>query len=345
MEEAAVKVDGGKAMTLVIENCNHHAVWLQKGTELGTLQSVSIADGEEAKPEAPYIAAVTEEGHLDGRFQQLLSALNLQLEHLSLIERKQQLKTLEANTDVFTLDATELGTTEIVSHKIDTGEKLRRIPFSLRKKVDEMITHMLSQGVIAESRSPWASPIVLVRKKDGDLRFCVDYRKLNQNTKLDVFPLPRVDDTLDMLSGNKFFTALDLASGYWQVAVDPESQEKTAFVTYSGLYEFKKMPFGLVNAPATFQRLMEVVLAGLARECWLVHLDDVLVMGRTIEEHNNNLAKVFSRLREAGLKLKPKKCRLAQQEVEYLGHLVTKDGISTDPKKLDAVRNFHHRRM
>lgn len=194
MEEAAVKVDGGKAMTLVIENCNHHAVWLQKGTELGTLQSVSIVDGEEAKPEAPYIAAVTEEGHLDGRFQQLLSALNLQLEHLSLIERKQLLNTLEANTDVFALDATELGTTEIVSHKIDTGEKqpikqgLRRIPFSLRKKVDEMITQMLSQGVIAESRSPWASPIVLVRKKDGDLRFCVDYRKLNQNTKLDVFP-------------------------------------------------------------------------------------------------------------------------------------------------------------
>lgn len=103
---------------------------------------------------------------------------------------------------------------------------------------------------------------------------------------------------------------------------------------------FKKMPFGLVNAPATFQRLMEIVLAGLARDCCLVYLDDVVVLGKTMDEHQDNLTKVFSRLREAGLKLKPKKCRLTQQEVEYLGHLVTKNGISTDPKKLEAVRNF-----
>ena len=148
---------------------------------------------------------------------------------------------------------------------------------------------MLTQGVVEESQSPWASPIVLVKKKDGDLRFCVDYRQLNRVTKPDVYPLPRIDDTLDLLSGSRFFTTLDLASGYWQ------SKEKTAFVTWSGLFQFCKMPFGLMNAPATFQRLMAIVLAGLVKEgCCLVYLDDVIVMGKTLDEHNANLEKVLA---------------------------------------------------
>ena len=202
---------------------------------------------------------------------------------------------------------TELGTTKIVSHHIDTGnhspihQSLRRTPFSLCKRINEMIEEMLSQGVVKHSQSPWASPIVLVKKKDGGLQFCVNYRQLNQVTKSDVFPLPRIDDTLDLLSGAKYFTTRDLASSYWQVCMDPASQEKTAFITHSGLYEFKKMPFGLVNAPATFQRLMEVVLSGLARDGCMVYLDDILVFGRTLDEHNDNLAKVFQRLRSAGL--------------------------------------------
>ena len=166
---------------------------------------------------------------------------------------------------------------------------------------------MLSQDVIVHSASPWASPVVLIRKKDGGMRFCVDYRKLNHITKLDEFPLPRIDETLDLLAGAKYFTTLDLASGYWQVPMEVASQEKTAFITHCGLYEFKKMPFGLVNAPATFQRLMELVLAGLAR-----NLDDVLVFGKTLEEHIQNLTSVLTRIRRAGLKLKPKKCMFGQ---------------------------------
>ena len=135
---------------------------------------------------------------------------------------------------------------------------------------------MLTQDVIVPSESPWASPVVLVRKKDRGVWFCIHYRKLNGITKLDEFPLLRIDDTLDLLSGAKYFTTLDLASGYWQVPMEPSSQEKTAFTTHCGLYEFKKMPVGLVNAPATFQRFMEAVFSGLARGVCHVYLDDVL---------------------------------------------------------------------
>ena len=203
-----------------------------------------------------------------------------------------------------------------------------------------MVKEMLDRGVVQPSRSPWASPVVLVEKKDGTLRFCVDYRQLNAATKIEVFPLPRIDDSLDLLSKSKFFSTLDLATGFWQVQMEPSSREKTAFITHSGLYEFTVMPFGLVNAPSTFQRLMESVLAGLTGERCIVYIDDIVVPGATFEQHLTNLREVFTCLRSANLKLKPKKCNLAGREVEYLGYVVSADGLSTDPKKVESVRAF-----
>lgn len=276
------------------------------------------------------------------RAARLLEQLEMRVDHLTPEQQEQLKDVVTQHADVFALDSSELGTT----HSIDTGDHypirqpLRRTPFALRSKVDEMVQEMLEQGVVVPSRSPWASPVVLVRKKDGGVRFCIDYRKLNQATKLDEFPLPRIDDTQDQLAGAKYFTTLDLASGYWQVEMESTSQEKTAFTTYSGLYEFKKMSFGLVNAPATFQRLMEVVLVGLARERCLVYIDDILVIGKTWEEHLANLRKVMDRFRAAGLRLKPKKCKYMLPEVEYLGHVVSADGVRTDP--LLSVKVSHH---
>lgn len=159
---------------------------------------------------------------------------------------------------------------------------------------------MLEQGVIQHSQSPWASPVVLV----------VDFHRLNSITKADVFPLPRIDDSVGILANAKYFSTLDLRSGYWQVKMASESVQKTTFTTHSGLYEFVVMPFGLCNAPSTFQWLMKRVLAGLARDICTVYLDDILVMGTTFEEHLHDLNCVFDHLQSARLCLKPSKCYL-----------------------------------
>ena len=168
----------------------------------------------------------------------------------------------------------------------------------------------------------------------------MDYRRLNAVTKLDAYPLPRINDYLDALAGARYFTTLDLAAGYWQVPMESSSIEKTAFATHSGTYEFCVMPFGLANAPATFQRLMGIVLAGLPLSVCMDYIDDILVVGSTFEEHLTNLEKVLERLRGAGLRLKPAKCDLVKGQVKYLGFMVSAAGVAADPEKVRAVEKF-----
>ncbi|GBM40902.1 Retrovirus-related Pol polyprotein from transposon 297 [Araneus ventricosus] len=265
------------------------------------------------------------------------------LEILNEEQRRTVRKLLKEFQNLFSTCDADVGRCNMTQHRINTGDHPpikqypRRLPLARKEEADHLVKEMVDNGIIEESSGPWASPNVLVKKKDGSTRFCVDYRKLNEITKKYSYPLPRIDDTLDALNGSQWFTTLDLESGYWQVEIRPEDREKTAFTTGQGLWQFKVMSFGLCNAPATFERLMETVLRGLSSEACLVYLDDIIIVGRTFEERFNNLRKVFQRLQKANLKLSPKKCRFFQKEVTYLGHVISAKGVKTDPEKIKAV--------
>ncbi|EGD83143.1 hypothetical protein PTSG_12079 [Salpingoeca rosetta] len=225
--------------------------------------------------------------------------------------------------------------------RIDTGDHppVSRHPYrrsaTERAVIEETVQQFLKDGVIKPSFSPWASPVVLVKKKSGEWRFCVDYRKLNAVTVPDAFPMPRLDDTLDNMGGASFFTTLDLASAYHQCPLAEDARQKTAFITHTGLYEFQVVPFGLRNAPAFFQRSMQAALADVRNAC--IYLDDILLFSSSFDEHIALLDKVLQRLQEVGLRLKPEKCHFLQRRTEYLGHIVSADGVRPDPAKLDGI--------
>lgn len=332
--KSLIKVD--KGIPVRIMNVNFYPVVLKKGTIVGECSAVSsIIRTVNAKENTSQTVPDNLMNQLSTSFKELTT------------DQRMKAKMLIGNyQDVFQFDKNSNGRTNVVHHKIDTGDArpirqaARRLPLAKREEADRIIEDMKMEGVIEPSSSPWASPVVLVKKKDGSTRFCVDYRQLNNVTKKDSYPLPRIDDTLDTLAGSKMFSTLDLKSGYWQVDLDPKDKEKTAFTIGTGLWQFTVMPFGLCNAPATFERLMETVLAGLSWKTCLVYLDDIIVVGKTFEDHTKKLGEVFQRLRKANLKLSPKKCFLFQREVHYLGHVVSGKGIAVDPEKIRAVREW-----
>ena len=247
--------------------------------------------------------------------------------------------------EAFSLDPGERGETDLLQFGIDTGDATptrqppRMMPFVVRQEVARQLKNMQEEGVISPSSSPWASPVVLVRKKDGSHRFCVDYRNLNAVMKRDRYPLPRVDDQMQK---SQYFTTLDLSSGYWQIRVHEKSIEKTAFVTPQGQFEFLVMPFGLANAPSVFQRLMQKALAGLNPEGGpdfvSVYIDDIVIFSETLEDHLRHLKMVIERLQQCVLKTV--KCHFCREEVEYLGHIITRHGLKTNPALVAAVREF-----
>jgi hypothetical protein len=204
---------------------------------------------------------------------------------------------------------------------------------------------MLKNEIIRTSASQWNAPLLVVPKKADasgkpKLRVVVDFRRLNDLTIGDSFPLPNITDILDQLGNAKYFTTLDFASGYHQIPMAEQDKNKTAFSTPYGHYEFNRMPFGLKNAPATFQRLMNSVLTGIQGLKCLVYLDDIVIYGASLEDHNKRLKEVLQRLRENNLKLQPDKCEFLRKEVIYLGHIISENGISPDPSKLTAIKEF-----
>lgn len=236
--------------------------------------------------------------------------------------------------------------TDVVKHRIITTSEVPilkrpyRVSPEKQQFIEQEIKGILDKNIIRPSLSPWAAPVVLVLKKGGGRRFCVDFRGLNSKTYLDGYPMPQIHEILESLHGAAVFSTLDLKSGYWQVEMEPESIPKTAFTTASGLYEFLRLPFGLKNAAATFQRLMEIVLKDVRGKSCFVYIDDVVVYSKSEEEHLAHLREIFQCLSRAGLTLNLQKCNVMQKSLKFLGHVISVEGIKTDPAKVEAAATF-----
>lgn len=276
---------------------------------------------------------------------------NLRLDHLD-AETKEIIWKIQADfIDVFSLPGDPLPATNITTHKIVTTDnvpvqvKQYRHPPGHQDIIAEQTSEMLKNNIIEESSSPYNSPLWVVPKKSDasglkKWRIVTDYRLLNEKTPQDKYPLPNMEDIFDKLGRARYFSALDLHSGFHQIMLDEQSRHKTAFSTPDGHYQYKRMPFGLKNAPPTFQRMIDQALRGLIGKGIFVYLDDIIVCGESLDEHNANLQKLYVRLREVGLKLQPHKCEFLVTELQYLGHLITPSGIKPNPFKLSAVAKF-----
>lgn len=328
-------------------NLSQQAITIKPSTHLANVSLVSsvvdFADGEQVK--------CRNNGDTDVclSLDQVVAGPGVDLNEAAVESEHQRslLKDLvERNVGVFSQHPLDYGHTKTVQHEIPLVNSkpfrlpYRKIPPSQWQDVRKLLIEMEATGVIRPSKSPYASPVVVVTKKDGSLRLCIDYRKLNSCSTRDAFPLPRIEEALEALGQAKFFSTLDLTSGYWQVEVAEHDKHKTAFSTPMGLFEANRMPFGLQNAPSTFQRLMTCCFGDLNFTHLLIYLDDLIIFSKTFDEHLERLQLVFDRLQQHGLKLKPSKRQLVRKEAQYLGHLVSAEGVQTDPEKISKVKDW-----
>ena len=256
---------------------------------------------------------------------------------------------IEDKIEAFATQPDEMGNTDLVEHDIEIMDgakpivqRLRRLPFSVRVEITKKIQELLDLAVIKPADSDWASPIVPVRKKDGSIRMCIDYRALNKVTRKDNSPLAQLNELLDRagMSGNKIFSSFDLMAGYHQVKMSARARRVSTFISHLGTFEWVRMPFGLCNAPATFSNLMRKVLATIQSNAVFAYLDDVLVASKTVDEHITHVEEMLDRFIQVGLTIQPKKSFLFQEELEFLGFLVSKDGIKATTSKLQAITDF-----
>ena len=331
---AIVDVDQStKSVMLEMHNSGPYAMNVKSGLRIAQLDQVSLADPDSDLEKS----------------DEFLEKLDL--DYLRSVATPEEVTEVESMilrwSHIFSRDSTDLGKTDVLKHRIDlfdetpVKEKARRIPPTMIEELKQHIRQLLDIGVIEESVSPYSSPIVLVRKKSGDLRLCVDFRKLNAKTIKDSYRIPTIEELIDTLGGACWFATLDLSSGYHQVVIEESHKHRTAFTAGPlGFYQYTRMPFGLSNAPALFQRLMERVLSGCHLHTCLVYLDDIIVFGNSIADLQERLENVFQKIGAAGLKLKPQKCSLFYRKLKYLGHIVSEAGVECDPDMVAPVKDW-----
>ena len=322
---------------ILLVNTTCKTLSIKKGTPLATINSVATATISSIDKQA---ASPPIKKHLNTPNDNTFDNTDVPD-----VYRKEIIELLSRNQDLFADTDAKLAHTDTVKMRIDTGNhppiKLKpyRTQINNRKIIDKAVDEMLDAKIISRSQSEWSFPVVIVDKKDGSKRFCVDFRKLNKITKLNSYPLPIIDDILALLGKAKYFTSLDLKSGYWQVLMHEDDKCKTAFACHRGLFEWNVMPFGLTNAPAVFQSLINRVIEGLTGFA-TAYLDDILIYSETKEEHMAHIQQVFDRLREHSLRLKPKKCSFLKSETTYLGFVINSQGVFPEKRKVDIIRNL-----
>ena len=316
---------------------------LYKNTTLGHIEQVGnithINDSE-------YLRNVNTENVNSVDHIKTLTNAVLENTYLNEDEKKRVVQLIIEYADIFSKSKFDIGCSGLVKHEIHVEnvppihQPVRRVPFGLEQKVDDVVDDLLDKGIIEPSKSAWCSPIVVVMKKNGDIRLCVDYRRLNAVTIKPCYPIPDTQYLLDSIGEASYFSGLDLSNAYYQCKMQEEHMKYTAFATRRGQFEFSRMPFGLTGAPFTFQRLMHLVLQAENWETCLIYLDDILVFAPDFKEHLRRLQTIFEKIRVAGVKLSPEKCSLFRHELKFLGHVVSKSGVKTDDNKISVVRDW-----
>jgi len=286
-----------KDIPIRVMNLNVSDVKLQVNSVLSNLEQVEVLGSFDQESQRVNKVSVCGEGDVPEFIKELVEGIDATVPE----SESQALEAiLMSYIDVFSKDENDLGLTDIIMHYIDTGDakpvrqQLRKFPPAYVESISKHVDSMLEQGVIEPASSPWAANVVLVKKHDGTLRCCIDYRKLNAVTRKDVYPLPRINDCLDALASAKFYSSLDMRSSFNQLPVAPQDRDKTAFICPRGMYRYKTMPFGLCNASSSFQRLADILFSGLHLDVCLVYIDDIIVFSRTIEEHLERLVRVLA---------------------------------------------------
>lgn len=353
--ETLVTIKRNRNTALLVKNETNKAFSLKRNQILAIAEPFENNVNLETVEASKQITKNKQTHDADDTQVEAVSMSSIPTEHIPASHRGQFKQVIEENLDIFAETDLELGRTNKVKMAIDTGDhppiKQRpyKIAFSQRPQVDKALDDMLEADIIRPSESPWSSPLVIIPKKDGTKRMCVDYRKLNNVTRKNSYPLPDISEMLSSFRNAKVFSTIDLKSGYWQVEMEEKDKEKTALVCHRGLFEFNVLPFGLTGAPPLFQRLTNDIFReepskrgdtrtdGPLNKFVLVYLDDIIVYSANLDEHLQHLKIVFDRLRKANLKMKPSKCKFVVPQVEFLGHIISEQGIKPNADKIRVI--------